>query len=111
MSPLKKTIDEAGGVSVVANACGKTPRAVYKWLAADCLPRTEYTGETRYAEKIAALASANGGHCDPAWLLAEAHPNKQVSHPILNATLRASGADRQTAKTSVQPSSTAQASP
>jgi hypothetical protein len=34
MSPLKKSIDDAGGVPVVAMACGKTPRAVYKWLTA-----------------------------------------------------------------------------
>jgi len=76
MRPLKKSIDDAGGVPVVALACGKSPRAVYKWLAADCLPRTEYTGETRYAERIAALAAANGKPFEPCWLLAEAHPKK-----------------------------------
>lgn len=76
MRPLKKSIDDAGGVPVVALACGKSPRAVYKWLAADCLPRTEYTGETRYAERIAALAKANGKPFEVSWLLAEAHPKK-----------------------------------
>ena len=79
MSPLKKSIDDAGGVPVVAQACGKTPRAVYKWLAAECLPRTEYTGETRYAERIAALASANGKAFDAAWLLSAAHPKKSAA--------------------------------
>lgn len=79
MTPLKKTIDDAGGVPAVALACGKTPRAVYKWLSADCLPRTEYTGETRYAERIAALAGANGKPFEPAWLLAEAHPKKSAA--------------------------------
>ncbi|WP_339500180.1 hypothetical protein [Pseudomonas silesiensis] len=79
MRPLKKSIDDAGGVPVVALACEKSPRAVYKWLTADCLPRTEYTGETRYAERIAALAAANGKPFEPSWLLAEAHPKKAAA--------------------------------
>jgi hypothetical protein len=79
MRPLKKSIDDAGGVPAVALACGKSPRAVYKWLTADCLPRTEYTGETRYAERIAALAAANGKPFEPSWLLAEAHPKKAAA--------------------------------
>lgn len=79
MSPLKKSIEDAGGVPAVALACGKTPRAVYKWLSADCLPRTEYTGETRYAERIAALATEHGKPFEPAWLLAEAHPKKSAA--------------------------------
>jgi hypothetical protein len=79
MSPLKKSIDDAGGVPVVALACGKSPRAVYKWLTADCLPRTEYTGETRYAERISALAAANGKPFDASWLLLEAKPNKTAA--------------------------------
>ena len=79
MSPLKKSIDDAGGVPVVALACGKSPRAIYKWMTADCLPRTEYTGETRYAERIAALAEANGKPFDASWLLLEAKPNKTAA--------------------------------
>lgn len=79
MRPLKKTIDDAGGVPSVAMACGKTPRAIYKWLSADALPRTEYTGETNYAAKIAELAAARGRPFDPNWLLAEAHPNKSAA--------------------------------
>jgi len=79
MSPLKKSIEDAGGVPVIALACGLTPRAVYKWLTAECLPRTEYTGETRYAERISALASANGKPFDASWLLAEAHPKKSAA--------------------------------
>ncbi|MFI8394037.1 hypothetical protein ACIGEI_12510 [Pseudomonas sp. NPDC078863] len=79
MSPLKKSIDDAGGVPVVALACRKSPRAIYKWLTADCLPRTEYTGETRYAERIAALAEANGKPFDASWLLLEAKPNKTAA--------------------------------
>ena len=79
MRPLKKTIDDAGGVPTVAQACGKTPRAIYKWLSADALPRTEYTGETKYAKKICELATARGKPFDTAWLLSEAHPNKSAA--------------------------------
>jgi hypothetical protein len=79
MRPLKKSIDDAGGVPSVAMACGKTPRAIYKWLEADALPRTEYTGETEYAQKIAELAAKKGKPFDPAWLLAEAHPKKSAA--------------------------------
>jgi hypothetical protein len=79
MRPLKKSIEDAGGVAAVALVCGKTPRAIYKWLEADALPRTEYTGETQYAKKIAGLAEKNGHPFEPAWLLAQAHPNKTAA--------------------------------
>jgi hypothetical protein len=79
MRPLKKSIDDAGGVPAVALACGKTPRAIYKWLVADALPRTEYTGETQYAKKIAELAATKGKPFEVDWLLAEAHPKKSVA--------------------------------
>lgn len=79
MRPLKKSIDDAGGVPAVALACGKTPRAIYKWLVAGSLPRTEYTGETKYAKKIAELAAARGKPFEADWLLAEAHPKKSVA--------------------------------
>ncbi|HAZ6604240.1 MULTISPECIES: Cro/Cl family transcriptional regulator [Leclercia] len=45
-------------VSVVAKACDRTPRAIYKWIARGALPRTDFTDETDYAGKIAA---ASGG--------------------------------------------------
>lgn len=45
-------------VSVVADICGLTPKAVYKWIERGSLPRTEFTGETDYAGKI---AKASGG--------------------------------------------------
>ncbi|MFI8372708.1 hypothetical protein ACIGCH_01190 [Pseudomonas helleri] len=79
MRPLKKSIDAAGGVPVVALACGKTPRAIYKWLVADALPRTEYTGETKYVEKISELAALNGKPFESAWLLSEAQPKKSAA--------------------------------
>lgn len=79
MSTLKQCIDDAGGVAPVAKACGKTPRAIYKWLTAESLPRTEYTHETDYAARIAELAASNGKPFDPAWLLAEASPKKSAA--------------------------------
>ena len=51
---ISKVIDEAG-LSRVAKACGRAPSTVHKWKARNRLPRTEWTGETRYAETIAAL--------------------------------------------------------
>ena len=76
MKVLKKAIDDAGGVFAVSIACEKTPRAVYKWLASGCLPRTEYTGETCYAEKIAELAKTNGKPFKAKRLLADIAPVK-----------------------------------
>lgn len=79
MQALKKAIEDAGGAAAVALACGKTPRAVYKWLSAGCLPRTEYTGETKYAERIAALAKANGKSFKASRLLSETAPTKSAA--------------------------------
>lgn len=76
MTSLKKCIDNAGGVPAVSATCEVSPRALYKWLSADSLPRTEYTGETDYSKRIAALAAQNGKPFDAIWLLAEAHPGK-----------------------------------
>jgi hypothetical protein len=41
------------GLKPVASACGVTHQAVLKWLKRGRLPRTEYSGETNYAELIA----------------------------------------------------------
>lgn len=45
-------------VSVVAEVCGLTPKAVYKWLEKGGLPRTEFSDETDYARDI---SRASGG--------------------------------------------------
>lgn len=54
MSALQQAIKTIGGPGRAASICGVSPRAVHKWLSKGRLPRTEYTGETRYAELIAA---------------------------------------------------------
>lgn len=76
MTALKQAIQKAGGVTKAAEACGVSPRAVYKWISAGCLPRTEYTGETRYAHL---LAEASGGEFTAEWLLSEASPSKAAA--------------------------------
>lgn len=55
MVVLDDVIAAAGGVPACAAALGVTPRAIYKWLARGSLPRTEYTGETDYAAKLAPI--------------------------------------------------------
>lgn len=81
MQILKKAIDAAGGVAAVALACEKSPRAVYKWLSAGRLPRTDYTGETTYAQRICALAAANGTPVEICTLLANALPTMAQTIP------------------------------
>ncbi len=59
---LKIFIDEkCGGVKAVADKTNLTSRAVYKWATKGSLPRTEFSGETSYAEDLSELSkiSAN----------------------------------------------------
>jgi hypothetical protein len=49
---LEKALGLAGGQTGLANIVGLTPQAIQKWVANGCLPRTEWTGETNYAEQI-----------------------------------------------------------
>lgn len=46
---------EIVGLQPLARGLGVTYQAVRKWEAAGRLPRTEWTGETEYAEKIAVM--------------------------------------------------------
>jgi hypothetical protein len=59
-------LDIRAPIKVASDACGVTTRTVHNWIKNGCLPRTEYTGETHYAE---ALAAASGGLFTAAWLL------------------------------------------
>lgn len=76
MSELKSSILAAGGVAKASAACGVSRRAIYKWIAADALPRTEYTSETSYAQK---LADAADGAFTAEWLLSVSSPKKAVA--------------------------------
>ena len=54
---IRTTIMKAGGPTKVGRAVGLTDVAVHKWMRKGMLPRTEHTGETRYAAVIAKLAN------------------------------------------------------
>lgn len=45
------------GLSQLAGVCGVTYQAVRKWERRGCLPRSEWTGETEYASKIATASA------------------------------------------------------
>jgi len=46
------------GLKTLADECGVSYQAVRKWEKAGRLPRTEWTGETRYAETIERLTGS-----------------------------------------------------
>ncbi|NRB54701.1 MAG: hypothetical protein HRU39_01785 [Salinicola sp.] len=71
MSAIRLAVEQLGGVSRCARVCGVSPSAVCKWLRRERLPRTEYTGETCHALRMAA---ASEGAFTAAWLLANAGP-------------------------------------
>jgi len=54
MNYITKVIQIAG-LNPTAKAVGVSYQAVRKWEANGCLPRTEFTGETNYAAKLANL--------------------------------------------------------
>lgn len=53
--PIQAAIDIVG-LSTLARGLGVTHQAVRKWQRAGRLPRTEWTGETEYAAKIAEMS-------------------------------------------------------
>lgn len=73
MNSISHAVEKAGGPIAAAKACGITRQAIDKWVAKGCLPRSDYTGETQYAAK---LATASGGAFTEQWLLDAASPSK-----------------------------------
>lgn len=71
MSAIQVAVKAVGGPIEAAKICGIKRQAVDKWLVRGALPRTEYTGETRYAELLAAAAD---GRFTAGWLLTESRP-------------------------------------
>lgn len=53
---IRKAVDGTSRRKV-AEACNVSVRAVRKWEAAGRLPRTEWTGETNYGQRIEELTS------------------------------------------------------
>ncbi|WP_285643223.1 hypothetical protein [Pseudomonas sp. NBRC 100443] len=77
--PVADAVALAGGAIAVAKACGKSRQAVDKWVRSNQLPRTEYTGETDYADRIARLAAERGILLDAAALRASASPKRSAA--------------------------------
>ncbi|HDM8436238.1 helix-turn-helix domain-containing protein [Yersinia enterocolitica] len=72
MNPVEFAVEAVGGQTAAAKICGKSPVAIHKWVKNGCLPRTEYTKKTNYAER---LAGASSGKFTASWLLREANPD------------------------------------
>jgi hypothetical protein len=73
MKVLKSIITDIG-IRKISKACGVSYEAVRKWGAKGKLPRTEWTGETRYCEQIIKLSN-----------------NKLTREQLLRGGARASG--------------------
>jgi len=71
--------EAAGGLGAAARICGRSSQALNKWRLAGCLPRTDYTAETNYAELLANAARQAGNPFEEAWLLEAAAPHKSVA--------------------------------
>lgn len=66
---VKQAVIEAGGQTIVANHFGLRQPAVFKWTRAG-LPRTDWTGETSYAQGICDLANASSAR-SRLWIAAD----------------------------------------
>ena len=74
ITPLRKALHLCRGIYGMAEICGVTHGSVHQWRKRGCLPRTEWTGETHYAEKIEA---ATNGAITKAELLSYVPPKPQ----------------------------------
>jgi ribosomal protein S11 len=59
LNVIEAAVAVLGGYEKTGRICGVSGKAVQKWAKAGRLPRTEATGETDYAAKMAA-ADADG---------------------------------------------------
>ncbi|HCB1445096.1 MULTISPECIES: hypothetical protein [Serratia] len=73
MNEVKKAIKAVGGPARAAEICDRSVTAIQKWQSKGCLPRTEYTGKTKYAE---ILASHSNGEVIASELLEKANPDR-----------------------------------
>ncbi|UQY33570.1 helix-turn-helix domain-containing protein [Pseudomonas fulva] len=79
MSAIADAVTAAGGPVSAAKACGISRQAVDKWLANECLPRTDYTGETNYAQVLAHAAEQRGEGFAVEWLRDNARPKPRAA--------------------------------
>jgi len=71
--------EAVGGIGAAARVCNRSYQALNKWRQAACLPRTDYTGETQYAELLAIAAKQKGNPFQAAWLLSASAPQKSAA--------------------------------
>lgn len=71
--------DAVGGIGAAAKICGRSYQALNKWRQAASLPRTDYTGETRYAVLLAEAAKQKGSPFEAEWLLEKSAPQKAAA--------------------------------
>ena len=71
--------EAAGGIGAAAKACGRSYQALNKWRLASTLPRTDYTGETCYAKRLADAAARNGKPFEADWLLMASAPTQAAA--------------------------------
>ncbi|EPM9972934.1 hypothetical protein ACTTRZ_003908 [Acinetobacter baumannii] len=71
MNPIQQAIDAVGGRTNAASLLGISYVAVRKMVEKGVLPRTDYTGETNYAQ---ILAEHSNGKVTQEWLLDKANP-------------------------------------
>ncbi|WP_460353064.1 MULTISPECIES: hypothetical protein [unclassified Pseudomonas] len=68
--------EAVGGIGAAAKVCDRSYQALNKWRLASSLPRTDYTGETKYALLLATAAKQKGNPFESAWLLKASAPQK-----------------------------------
>ncbi len=71
MNPIQQAIEVVGGRTAAAALLGISYVAVRKMAEKGVLPRTDYTGETCYAQ---ILADNSQGKLTKEWLLDKANP-------------------------------------
>lgn len=76
MNPIKIALDAVGGRTKAAILLNKSYMAMSKMERKGTLPRTEYTGETCYAQ---ILAENSNGIFTAEWLLKTANPNREAA--------------------------------
>lgn len=72
-NPIKFAFEKVGGRTKAASLLNRSYMAMSKMEKRKVLPRTEYTGETNYAET---LAKHSQGAFTAAWLKAKAKPDQ-----------------------------------
>lgn len=72
MNALQQAVKSVGGPQRAAQICGVSVRYIHKIMAKGALPRTEYSGETRYAELLAECAGEFKFTAQ--WLLSNSRP-------------------------------------